>query len=276
MHLERVSTLITQVQVVSTALWARVLVTLCLAVAGLGVTSLKAEAVGSFDNGAVATAAEQYANSAWGGQCKQFANNAIKSASGNTINLTGYQQGYANAGGVEVSSANAVRGDIIQVTPNGSVDSNVEWYYDQGYTALHTAIVLANYGGGNFSVIDSNWGNNSLVQRHSFNPYSWAASKPGGGIVKIWRMGTVSSGGSGTSPVGTRLVGDVNGDGKSDAVVMFRDTGTAMVALSNGSSFTTPTSWAAGHTVGAEKYFLKDVNGDGMADLVAFWKSIGM
>lgn len=77
-----------------------------------------------------------------------------------------------------------------------------------------------------------------------------------------------------TGPV-TRLMGDVNGDGKSDAVVMFRDTGTAMVVLSTGSSFATPSSWAYLHTVGADKYFLADVNGDRMADLVAFWQPTG-
>ena len=78
-----------------------------------------------------------------------------------------------------------------------------------------------------------------------------------------------------TTSVGTRLMGDVNGDGKADAVVMFRDTGTAMVATSTGSSFSAPTSWAYQHTIGANTYFLSDVNGDGKADLVAFWKATG-
>jgi hypothetical protein len=83
--------------------------------------------------------------------------------------------------------------------------------------------------------------------------------------------------GSGTiSGVGTRMVGDVNGDGKADAVVMYRDSGTAFVALSNGSSAFGPVqTWAAQHTVGADKYFLGDVNGDGRADLVAFWNDVG-
>lgn len=74
---------------------------------------------------------------------------------------------------------------------------------------------------------------------------------------------------------GTRLVGDVNGNGLADAVVMYRDTGTAMVALSTGSAFGTPNAWAYQHTVGADKYFLGDVNGDGMDDLAAFWGSNG-
>ncbi len=80
---------------------------------------------------------------------------------------------------------------------------------------------------------------------------------------------------AGGSGVGTRLLGDVNGDGRYDAVVMFRDSGTPMVALSSGSSFTAPSAWAYSHTVNADRYFLADVNGDGKDDLVAGWLSIG-
>lgn len=55
---------------------------------------------------------------------------------------------------------------------------------------------------------------------------------------------------------GSRLMGDVNGDGKSDAVVMFRDTGTAMVALSTGDSFATPSSWHTYTQLGLTNTFL--------------------
>lgn len=75
--------------------------------------------------------------------------------------------------------------------------------------------------------------------------------------------------------VGSRLLGDVNGDNKADAVVMFRDTGTAMVALSTGSSFGYPGNWSYGHSVGASRYFLADANGDAKADLVAFFAATG-
>jgi surface antigen len=40
--------------------------------------------------------------------------------------------------------------------------------------------------------------------------------------------------------VGTRLTGDVNGDHKADAVVMYRDSGSAFVGLSTGTSFGKP------------------------------------
>jgi hypothetical protein len=76
--------------------------------------------------------------------------------------------------------------------------------------------------------------------------------------------------------VGTRLVGDVTGDGKADSVVKFRDSGSAYVAPSTGGSFSTPPQhWAFQQTIGADKYFLGDVNGDGKEDLAAYWASIG-
>jgi len=87
------------------------------------------------------------------------------------MSLSGYQQGYARAGGVEVPSADAVKGDIIQVTPVGSTDATVDSMYAAGRTALHAAIVVANNGSNSFYVIDSNWGRNELVHHHNdFNP----------------------------------------------------------------------------------------------------------
>lgn len=81
---------------------------------------------------------------------------------------------------------------------------------------------------------------------------------------------------SGTSGVGTRMLDDVNGDGRDDAVVMFRDSGTASVALSTGSSFSSPATWSIEPLMtSADQYFLADVNGDGNSDLVGFWKDSG-
>ncbi len=87
-----------------------------------------------------------------------------------------------------------------------------------------------------------------------------------------------SSGGGGSSPppasVNQRLVGDVNGDGKADAVVMFGATGNAKVALSGGESFGYPGDWSWGHSQNASFYLLGDVTGDSKADLVAYYSTL--
>ena len=90
--------------------------------------------------------------------------------------------------------------------------------------------------------------------------------------------GKIGSGGTGTGQ-GTRLLGNVDGDSqnKADAVVMFRDSGTAMVATSNGIGFNTPQTWSSDpQMAGATKYFLGDVTGDGKSDLIGFWNTGGV
>jgi hypothetical protein len=79
------------------------------------------------------------------------------------------------------------------------------------------------------------------------------------------------------------LLGDVNGDGKADAVKVNSVTGNAWVALSTGTSFSAPQQWSANPAMaGATKYFLANVDGNtfgtsgkGRAALVAFFASSG-
>ncbi|HEU5187350.1 MAG TPA: VCBS repeat-containing protein, partial [Candidatus Saccharimonadales bacterium] len=224
---------------------------------GLGYAS-QARAAAPYNNSDLATKALTYVGQAGtvacrdagktgGDQCKQFVNCIVWMVSGRRQwPAPGYHSGFQAVGGVEVTRSAATTGDVIQV---GNADSD---------NPLHTAIVVRNLGNNNFEVVDANWGFTGMVAKHSWSPPSGA---------RIWRLGTVPSGGN------ARLVGDFNGDGLSDAAVMFRDQGIAKVALSTGGSFGYPGDWSYGHSVGAHSYFAGDVNGDGRDDLVAYFAS---
>lgn len=66
------------------------------------------------------------------------------------------------------------------------------------------------------------------------------------------------------------LLGDVNGDGKADAVYFDDTTASWSVSLSTGDSFSTPVVWIEGFGGGSEEQLLADVDGDGDADAAAF------
>lgn len=173
LHLGRVSSLKTKFK---RRLYA-LLLTVSLMCFGLVVGAAPASAVGSYNNASIADIALTKIGQD-GGQCKEFANNMVKQASGNTQwPAPGYHSGFANAGGIEVSSQNATKGDIIQI-------GNSDYDYP-----LHTAIIVTNKGGGSFNVVDSNWSLNEIVKQHDLNPYTWAS----GSNIKIWRMGAVTS-----------------------------------------------------------------------------------
>lgn len=92
-----------------------------------------------------------------GGQCKQFFNCVMYMASNGRINPVNYAQ----SGAVQVSAADARRGDVIQTT------------------GPHTAIILENLGGGRFSVVDSNYNYDEIVRGpHDYTPAGYV----------IWRF----------------------------------------------------------------------------------------
>jgi hypothetical protein len=67
------------------------------------------------------------------------------------------------------------------------------------------------------------------------------------------------------------LVGDVNGDGKSDVVAFTRgDTGAVTVALSTGRAFGRTTTWTTSFATGDSIPAVGDFDGDGKADVAAF------
>ena len=281
------------------------LLTVSLMCFGLVVGAAPASAVGSYNNASIADIALTKIGQD-GGQCKEFANNMVKQASGNTQwPAPGYHSGFANAGGVEVSSQNATKGDIIQI-------GNSDYDYP-----LHTAIIVTNKGGGNFNVVDSNWGLNEIVMQHDFNPYTWAPS----GNIKIWRMGTVTnSSGNGSltgdtkadliwyeawsnngqaKVIGTNSsgngaafsnawfsgyaaptwagLGDFNGDSKTDlAWYEGWNNGTLKVLFSNGSGFSSSTTWFSGFAT-PKWADIGDFTGDGKDDIAWYedWNNGG-
>lgn len=73
--------------------------------------------------------------------------------------------------------------------------------------------------------------------------------------------------GIGTS---AKFTADVSGDGKADAVTFDASSGDWYAALSDGSTFGTPSRWSAGFGIGTSRQFVADVNGDNKADFVTF------
>ncbi|MEU9276544.1 hypothetical protein [Streptomyces sp. NPDC048341] len=183
---------------------------------GATVFASSAHAQGTYDNALIATDGDSHlgANPApGGGQCKAFANAMVIAASGGTQSPSGYQTGWSRLG-TQVSSADATKGDIIQITPAQSTDATAESLYNYSNPAkrLHTAIILTNNGGDSFKVVDANFTSSNTVGEHTFNPFTWAK----GSIVDIWRLGTVPGGGSTTTttpPDASNTVSLIDGSG---------------------------------------------------------------
>lgn len=54
---------------------------------------------------------------------------------------------------------------------------------------MHTAIITAKLGHGEFDVIDSNWGYTQQVNRHELDPWTQLADSNSALRVAIWRVG---------------------------------------------------------------------------------------
>jgi hypothetical protein len=251
----------------------RTVLTLALTLSiGVAVVTVTASPAQAYATSAIADNAETHADGTFGDQCKVFVGNVVQAVAG--FYPSGYQQGFANAGAVEITNpASAVRGDIIQITPAGSTDATAEDLYQAPYTSsnrLHTTIIRApRNADGTFNVIDSNWSNTNdmLVRRHTFNPYTWAS----GSIIKIWRFGTGGSGGGTPSP-GQAARSDTDNNGCGDLVMTTNEaTGSkAFTLLSTCLAFLSPQQWwdGAGYGWSGVTPLVGDVDGDGYADYV--------
>jgi hypothetical protein len=133
-----------------------------------------------------------------------------------------------------------------------------------GESGAHTLYAFADT---NCNISESNENNNILgpitlnVQDKAFEPISqW---NTGFGSNHGWQVDKHP-----------RMLADVNGDGRQDAVGFFDDG--VWVGLSNGSGFNTMTKWTTGFSYNQgwrtdqHPRMLGDVNGDGRADIVGF------
>lgn len=116
----------------------------------------------------VASVALSY-DGTWQGQCWTFVKKVVKEATGREMGFD-YRQGFFDAGAIEVSAANALPGDIIQIANDADTSASAD------YNGLHTSIILNNLGGGRFDVIDSNMNFDEIVhQRPGYDPAASAA-----------------------------------------------------------------------------------------------------
>lgn len=186
--------------------------------------------------------------------------------------------------GLSVGTVPAVDAVYVNTTGYGQVRG--------GYG--HVGVVTRVNNSTNFDMVDMNGGAfkpsppAEVGVTYDFGTFKNRANKSTGEAIRFiykpagptpgdtWSGGTRPGGSTNPTGVGTRLLGDVDGDGRQDAVVMFKDSGTAMVALSlPQGGFGSPTKWSFGHSNGADRYFLADANGDSRADLVAFFAAQG-
>jgi hypothetical protein len=126
------------------------------------------------------------------GQCKTFVDCIVYAVSGRAqITYPGYNEGFRDAGGIEVARDSATIGDIIQVLPGIGM-------------LQHTAIIAGIGVDGSFSVIDSNWDYNGRVKQHNWNPANDA---------RFWRMGRTNQPIIGNLESITRVPGGIRAEG---------------------------------------------------------------
>ena len=105
------------------------------------------------------------------GECFPFVQRVVKSVLGKSIGAD-YRLGYLQAGGVEVTLAAAQAGDIIQLIDDRNTSPSAD------YPGMHTAIVMENYGGGKFRVVDSNASYDGMVRVRDYEPRTIALRYP--------------------------------------------------------------------------------------------------
>jgi hypothetical protein len=151
-------------------------------------------------------------------------------------------------------------GDVYVSLSTGTAftPSSVKWH---DFFAIDSSeqVVIGDYNGDGKDDVGT-WLSNTTRQF-----YVALSQGTGMGAAQVW----VNSIGTNASDV--LYAGDVNGDGRDDLVAFARTDGKVYVALSNGSTFGTPTVWHNFFAVSTyERPRVADLNGDGRADIVTF------
>lgn len=105
------------------------------------------------------------------GECFPFVQRVVKTVLGKSIG-SDYRLGYLQAGAVEVTLAAAQAGDIIQLIDDRNTSPSAD------YPGMHTALVMENYGGGKFRVVDSNASYDGMVRVRDYEPRTIALRYP--------------------------------------------------------------------------------------------------
>jgi hypothetical protein len=153
----------------------------------------------------------------------------------------------------------AAFGDVYAALSQGvKFGANNKWH---DFFAIDTSeqVVIGDYDGDGKADIGT-W-----LATTSRQFYVALSQGSGMGTASVWASSI------GTSPTDLIFAGDANGDGKKDLIVFARTEGKVYVALSNGTTFGTPTVWHNFFAVSTyERPRVADVNGDGRADIVTF------
>lgn len=105
------------------------------------------------------------------GECFPFVQRVVKAVLGKSIG-SDYRLGYLQAGAVEVTLAAAQPGDVIQLIDDRNTSPSAD------YPGMHTALVMENYGGGKFRVVDSNASYDGMVRVRDYEPRTIALRYP--------------------------------------------------------------------------------------------------
>jgi Zn-dependent metalloprotease len=173
---------------------------------------------------------------------------------GKTDLITFTRQNPAAFGDVYVSLSNG----SAFVDKNGTPGLSDKW---QDWFAINTSeqVVIGDYDGDGKDDI-ATWLGTTTKQ-----VYVAISFGNGMGAERVW----VNS--IGFDPTDVLEAGDANGDGRADLILFARKQGKVYVALSNGTSFGTPTQWHSFFAVSTyERPRVADVTGDGRADVVTF------